>query len=53
MIKLNPTCQKNARGRIIIIYDEDERIAIQAATAMCQRGFENLFMLSGGNSHSS
>ncbi|CAN9498918.1 unnamed protein product [Ophioblennius macclurei] len=39
---------KNATGRIIILYDEDERIAIQAATAMCERGFENLFMLSGG-----
>lgn len=39
---------KNAEGRIIIVYDEDERIASQAATTMCQRGFENLFMLSGG-----
>ncbi|KAM9854155.1 centrosomal protein of 41 kDa [Aulostomus maculatus] len=39
---------KNAEGKIIIVYDEDERIASQAATIMCQRGFENLFMLSGG-----
>ncbi|KAM7002434.1 LOW QUALITY PROTEIN: centrosomal protein of 41 kDa [Tautogolabrus adspersus] len=39
---------KNAAGRIIIVYDEDERIASQAATTMCERGFENLFMLSGG-----
>ncbi|XP_075883332.1 centrosomal protein of 41 kDa isoform X2 [Nelusetta ayraudi] len=39
---------KNAAGKIIIVYDEDERIASQAATTMCQRGFENLFMLSGG-----
>lgn len=39
---------KNASGRIIIVYDEDERIASQAATTMCERGFENLFMLSGG-----
>ncbi|XP_043944607.1 centrosomal protein of 41 kDa [Protopterus annectens] len=39
---------KNASGRIIILYDEDERIATQAATTMCERGFENLFMLSGG-----
>lgn len=47
--KLNPhTVQKNAEGRIIIVYDEDERIASQAATTMCERGFENLFMLSGG-----
>ncbi|XP_061578428.1 centrosomal protein of 41 kDa [Cololabis saira] len=39
---------KNAAGKIIILYDEDERIASQAATIMCQRGFENLFMLCGG-----
>ncbi|XP_017292385.1 centrosomal protein of 41 kDa [Kryptolebias marmoratus] len=39
---------KNAQGKIIIVYDEDEIIASQAATTMCQRGFENLFMLSGG-----
>uniref|UniRef100_A0A3P8PM84 Rhodanese domain-containing protein n=1 Tax=Astatotilapia calliptera TaxID=8154 RepID=A0A3P8PM84_ASTCA len=39
---------KNAPGKIIIVYDEDERIASQAATTMCERGFENLFMLSGG-----
>lgn len=32
------------------MYDEDERIASQAATTMCERGFENLFMLSGGES---
>ncbi|XP_029009949.1 centrosomal protein of 41 kDa isoform X2 [Betta splendens] len=39
---------KNAAGKILIVYDEDERIASQAATTMCERGFENLFMLSGG-----
>ncbi|MEE6481742.1 hypothetical protein FKM82_012953 [Ascaphus truei] len=39
---------KNAHGKILILYDEDERIASQAATTMCERGFENLFMLSGG-----
>ncbi|KAH0501470.1 Centrosomal protein of 41 kDa [Microtus ochrogaster] len=33
---------------IIIMYDDDERLASQAATTMCERGFENLFMLSGG-----
>lgn len=47
---LTCTMQKNASGKIIIVYDEDERIASQAATTMCQRGFENLFMLSGGPS---
>ncbi|XP_024117643.1 centrosomal protein of 41 kDa [Oryzias melastigma] len=39
---------KNAPGKIIIVYDEDERIASQAATVMCERGVENLFMLCGG-----
>ncbi|KAM6973450.1 centrosomal protein of 41 kDa [Aplochiton taeniatus] len=39
---------KNTPGKIIIVYDEDERMASQAATTMCERGFENLFMLSGG-----
>ncbi|KAI2547914.1 centrosomal protein 41, partial [Homo sapiens] len=38
---------KNAHGKIIILYDDDERLASQAATTMCERGFENLFMLSG------
>ncbi|KAM4733736.1 centrosomal protein of 41 kDa isoform 2-T2 [Anableps anableps] len=40
---------KNALGKIIIVYDEDERIATLAATIMCERGFENLFMLCGGH----
>ncbi|KFV89914.1 Centrosomal protein of 41 kDa, partial [Eurypyga helias] len=39
---------KNAHGKLIILYDNDERLASQAATTMCERGFENLFMLSGG-----
>lgn len=39
---------KNAHGKILILYDDDERLASQAATTMCERGFENLFMLSGG-----
>ncbi|XP_012663820.1 centrosomal protein of 41 kDa-like isoform X1 [Otolemur garnettii] len=38
---------KNAHGKIIILYDDDERLASQAATTMYERGFENLFMLSG------
>ncbi len=30
------------------MYDEDESIAIKAATVMVQRGVENVFLLSGG-----
>ena len=40
--------QKNCPGRIIILYDEDERIATVAATTMVERGFDNIFILSGG-----
>ncbi|XP_009069066.1 PREDICTED: centrosomal protein of 41 kDa [Acanthisitta chloris] len=39
---------KNAHGKIIIVYDNDEHLASRAATTMCERGFENIFMLSGG-----
>ena len=43
--------QKNQPGRIIVVYDEDERIAPQAATTLVQRGYDNLFMLSGGENN--
>ena len=33
-------------GKIIIIYDVDELIAIECASTMCQRGFENVFIVS-------
>nr|XP_002124082.1 centrosomal protein of 41 kDa isoform X1 [Ciona intestinalis] len=39
---------KNCPGRIIIIYDEDERIGTVAASTMVERGFDNMFLLSGG-----
>uniref|UniRef100_H2YBX5 Rhodanese domain-containing protein n=1 Tax=Ciona savignyi TaxID=51511 RepID=H2YBX5_CIOSA len=39
---------KNSPGRIIIIYDEDERIGTVAAKTMVERGFDNMFLLSGG-----
>ena len=38
----------NKEGKIIIIYDEDERIAHACSTTMIERGVDNLFMLSGG-----
>lgn len=40
--------KKNKPGKIIILYDEDERIAPQAATTFVQREVDNIFMLSGG-----
>lgn len=42
------TQQKNKLGKIIILYDEDERLAPAAATTFVQREVDNVFMLSGG-----
>lgn len=39
---------KNKPGHIIILYDENERIAPNAATTFVQREVDNVFMLSGG-----
>lgn len=39
---------KNQKGKIIVLYDEDERIAPRAATIMMERGYTNIFLLSGG-----
>lgn len=39
---------KNKPGRIILMYDYDEDIAPRAASTIVERGFDNLFMLSGG-----
>nr|CAB3267296.1 centrosomal protein of 41 kDa [Phallusia mammillata] len=39
---------KNSPGRIIILYDEDERLSTVCATTMVERGFDNIFILSGG-----
>ncbi|CAF3006763.1 unnamed protein product [Rotaria sp. Silwood2] len=38
---------KNQKGKIIVLYDEDERIAPRAATIMVERGYNNIFLLSG------
>ncbi|XP_060069564.1 centrosomal protein of 41 kDa B-like [Ylistrum balloti] len=39
---------KNQTGKIIVLYDEDETLAHNAATTLVQRGYDNLFLLSGG-----
>eukprot|EP00741_Cyanophora_paradoxa_P011180 tig00020554_g10800.t1 len=39
---------KNQKERIMVIYDDDEKIAAAAATMLAERGFENLYMLTGG-----
>jgi len=33
---------------VILLYDNDEKIAPGAATTLVQRGYDNVFMLSGG-----
>ncbi|CAI8015844.1 Centrosomal protein of 41 kDa [Geodia barretti] len=38
----------NKPGHIIILYDDNERMAPQAATVFVQRGVDNVFLLSGG-----
>jgi hypothetical protein len=40
--------KKNQPGKIIVVYDEDERLGHNAATTLVQRGYDNLFLLSGG-----
>lgn len=40
---------KNQEGKIIVLYDEDEKIAPRAAATLVERGYDNIFMLSGGN----
>ena len=39
---------KNQEGKIILIYDDDEKLATRAAATLVERGYDNLFMLSGG-----
>ena len=39
---------KNQPGKIIVIYDEDEKIGTKAGTTLVERGYDNLFLLSGG-----
>uniref|UniRef100_A0A0R3WPG5 Rhodanese domain-containing protein n=1 Tax=Hydatigena taeniaeformis TaxID=6205 RepID=A0A0R3WPG5_HYDTA len=39
---------RNKPGHIIICYDEDERLAPYVATVLTERGYENIFVLSGG-----
>ena len=45
---LTSVIQRNKPGGIVVIYDECENIAPSVATTLVQRGYDNLFMLSGG-----
>ncbi|KAL7062683.1 hypothetical protein AAHC03_0937 [Spirometra sp. Aus1] len=39
---------RNRPNHIIIVYDEDERIAPRVATILTQRGYDNVYLLAGG-----
>ncbi|XP_063720007.1 centrosomal protein of 41 kDa-like isoform X2 [Symsagittifera roscoffensis] len=39
---------KNKAGKVIVVYDADEQIAVHVVTSLVERGYDNLFMLSGG-----
>ncbi|XP_045165304.2 centrosomal protein of 41 kDa-like isoform X2 [Mercenaria mercenaria] len=39
---------KNQKGKIIIAYDETEELAPSCVTTLAQRGYDNIFLLSGG-----
>jgi len=39
---------KNKAGKIIIVYDDDEKVATHVATVLVQRDIDNVIMLSGG-----
>lgn len=40
---------KNQPGKIVVVYDDDEKIGPRAATTLVERGYDNIFLLSGGN----
>jgi len=42
--------QKNKPGKIIVVYDDDEKLAPTVATSLLQKDVENVIMLSGGKS---
>ena len=39
---------QNRESKLIVVYDFDEAIAAKFATTMMERGYDNVFMLSGG-----
>ena len=39
---------QNQDGKLIVVYDNDELIATRVASTLVQRGYDNVFMLSGG-----
>jgi centrosomal protein CEP41 len=52
MDKISPDLYsfKSAGGsqRRLVVYDEDDRLTVRAATLLVEKGFENVYALSGG-----
>eukprot|EP00761_Pharyngomonas_kirbyi_P009871 gb/GECH01009889.1/.p1 GENE.gb/GECH01009889.1/~~gb/GECH01009889.1/.p1 ORF type:complete len:207 (+),score=52.07 gb/GECH01009889.1/:1-621(+) len=42
------TAFKNKENRIIVIYDDDEKIVTSAGKLFYEKGFDNIFVLTGG-----
>ena len=40
--------QKNKESKLIIVYDSEERLGIPHAQLLIQKGFDNIFFMSGG-----
>jgi centrosomal protein CEP41 len=40
--------QKNHESKLIILYDMDEKTVTQTAHTLVQRGFDNIYVLTGG-----
>ena len=40
--------QKNKAGTMIVLYDDVERLAVPCATHLCERGYDNVYIVSGG-----
>eukprot|EP00795_Rhopilema_esculentum_P002281 gene2281-17894_t len=47
-LSFSDVIKRNKTGKIIVVYDEDERIATNVATIFVQRDVDNVFLLSGG-----
>ncbi len=48
MFDLLVLCMCAQADRFIVLYDEDEKMGIQAAAVFVQRGIDNVCLLSGG-----
>ena len=40
---------KNRTGKLVIVCDYDETVASKFCTTLVERGYDNVFMLSGGS----